>query len=270
MKIFAVRDEEYKPKKDLAYLFYHEKKKRFYIELPVDADEWETPLLLSAFAAKGQLTINSYWSMRWVQNRIIPKDRQNIVSILRDAKLSAYDEFELLRLAKGRCAQDSYRIHPIDEKQLPEYIQTRLSNRIEDVVPLNNFKLLIFLKNGVTRKIGLQELVGNERTFAKVLADDYLFRGVNVNADGFSIGWGDNLEIMYDVLANKGVLVPLDRDDFISFIDYRVVSTGQIREMLDCTRQNVNYLVEKQKLTTINKDSKVRLFLKQDLLNVMG
>ena len=37
----------------------------------------------------------------WVEQRIIPSDRQNIAEILRDNNLKEYDEFELLMLAMG-------------------------------------------------------------------------------------------------------------------------------------------------------------------------
>jgi hypothetical protein len=57
MKVFAIRDEEEYSNKDLAYLIYYEADKRFYIELPDDADPWETPLLLASFAKKGYKTI---------------------------------------------------------------------------------------------------------------------------------------------------------------------------------------------------------------------
>ena len=52
MKIFAVRDEDNTTNKAVAYLFYYEKEKRFYIELPEEADPWETPLILSSFFEK--------------------------------------------------------------------------------------------------------------------------------------------------------------------------------------------------------------------------
>lgn len=48
-EIFAVRDEDNTTNKAVAYLFYYEKEKRFYIELPEEADPWETPLILSFF-----------------------------------------------------------------------------------------------------------------------------------------------------------------------------------------------------------------------------
>lgn len=103
MKIFAIRDETDNARKDLTYLLYYETDKRFYIELPENADPWETPLLLSSFAQKGEHTINSYWSKLWVQQRIVPPDRQNIGQVLRDNGLKSYDEYGLLMLCAGRC-----------------------------------------------------------------------------------------------------------------------------------------------------------------------
>ena len=112
MKIFAIRDATDNAQKDLAYLLYYEVDKRFYIELPENADPWETPLLLASFAQKGEHTINSYWSRIWVQQRIVPSDRQNIAQILRDNGLKTYDEYELLMLSSGRCEQDDYYLSP--------------------------------------------------------------------------------------------------------------------------------------------------------------
>ena len=49
MKIYAIKDETDSSQQTLAWLIYYENAKRFYIELPDDADPWETPLLLSSF-----------------------------------------------------------------------------------------------------------------------------------------------------------------------------------------------------------------------------
>ena len=57
MKVFAIRDEFDTSNKNLAYLFYYENEKKFYIELPDDADPWETPLLLSSFLKRGEKTV---------------------------------------------------------------------------------------------------------------------------------------------------------------------------------------------------------------------
>lgn len=41
-------------------------------------------------------------------------------------KLDEYDEYELLMLAMGRCAQDDYYLVPIDEKDLPDEIPDKI------------------------------------------------------------------------------------------------------------------------------------------------
>ena len=152
MKIFAIRDESTQEQKNLAYLLYYKQEKQFYIELPENADAWETPLLLDSFVKRGETTVNSYWSKIWVQQRIVPIDRQNIGEILRDNHLKEYDEYELLMLAMGRCAQDDYYLVPINEKELPEEITRRFSKRIEDVLPLENHCLLVFFRDGAVKK----------------------------------------------------------------------------------------------------------------------
>ena len=77
MRIFAIRDETL-PEKTLGYLVYYETSKAFYIELSDDADPWETPPVLSFFVNRGIYSIDSTWSRRWVRQRIVPQDRQNI------------------------------------------------------------------------------------------------------------------------------------------------------------------------------------------------
>ena len=59
MKIFAIRDESTQEQKDLAYLLYYKQEKQFYIELPENADAWETPLLLDSFVKRRETTVNS-------------------------------------------------------------------------------------------------------------------------------------------------------------------------------------------------------------------
>lgn len=76
MKIFAIRDEAASRQVDLAYLLYYERQKTFYIEVPKERSEWEVPLLISSFVKRGEYTLNAYWSKVWVQQRIIPADRQ--------------------------------------------------------------------------------------------------------------------------------------------------------------------------------------------------
>lgn len=165
MKIFAIRDESAVNPIDLAYLLYYESEKRFYIELPENADPWETPLLLSSFIKKGETSVNSYWSNLWVQQRIVPPDRQNLGQVLKDNHLNEYDEFDLLMLSMGKCAQDDYYLVPIEEKQISSQIQKRFARRIENVVPLENYELLVFFRDGTVKNAVLRNALMMRRLF---------------------------------------------------------------------------------------------------------
>lgn len=200
MKLYVIRDEEDKTNKDLAYLFYFEQKRRFYIELPDNADEWETPLILSSFVKRGEKTVNAYWSKLWVQQRIVPTDRQNLGMILRDNGLDYYDEFKLLILADGRCAQDSYYLTEITEKELPIAIVERNNKKVEKIEPLAANKLLVHFRDDSSKQYDLNSLVGTDRHFAPVLKNEKIFRSVQVEPGGFGICWGENLCIGYDKL----------------------------------------------------------------------
>ncbi len=137
MKIYVIRNNEDSPLKDLGYLFFFTEN-MFYIELPKDINEWETPLILSSFVKKKQYTVGAYFTNLWVQQRIIPIDRQNLGQILKDNNLKEYDEFQLLVLANGRCAQDEYYITEISEDELPLEIKERLKNGKRFIPVLNN------------------------------------------------------------------------------------------------------------------------------------
>ena len=141
-----------KKAKDLAYLMYYETEKSFYIEIADDVDEWEVPLILSSYLKRGKKTVDAYHSKLWVQQRILPPDRQNLGQILKENNLDIYDEFEILKMSKGRCSQDDYYIYPILFENLPKSFTMRFNKRIEDVTPLKNGNLLVFFRNGDIKK----------------------------------------------------------------------------------------------------------------------
>jgi len=266
MKIFAIRDETDNARKDLAYLLYYESAKRFYIELPENADPWETPLLLSSFAQKGEHTVNSYWSKLWVQQRIVPPDRQNIGQILRDNGLKTYDEFGLLMLCAGRCEQDDYYLEPIDANMLPEKIVRRFSRKIEDVVPLQKCCLLVFFRDGMVRKCDLREYFEKTQRFAILAKRADYFNRIQIQTGGYGVQWDENLSISYSVLYKMGKRVPLTADDFKAFASERIINSAEAAEILDCSRQYINELVKKEQLHPIKASEKNTLFLKSEVL----
>lgn len=266
MKIFAIRDEDNAIKNDLAYLIYYEHAKRFYIEIPEDADPWETPLLLETFVKRGEKTINAYWSRLWVQQRIIPTDRQNLGQILKENGLESYDEFELLMLAEGRCAQDNYYLVPVSESDLPGEFMERHQRKVEDVIPLDEAHLLVFFRNGEIKKCNMAHLVADNSRFRPIINNSQLFCTVGVQVGGYGISWGEDMDVTDKLLYDNGVDVPLTINDFINFTSYRVVDTSEATDILECSRQNIDDLTRREKLHPIKVTAKNKLFLKSEIL----
>ena len=266
MKIFAIRDESMQVQTDLAYLLYYEIEKRFYIELPEDADPWETPLILSSFAKRGERTVNSYWSKLWVQQRIIPSDRQNLGRILKDNGLDEYDEYELLMLANGRCAQDDCYLVPVDEAQLPKEVHQRFLTRIEDVIPLEDFCLLVFFRDGAFKKCNLRSCFENTKTFQVLLSRADAFCSFTLQPGGYGVEWDVNMSVSDSMLYAMGTQIPLSATDFQSFVVHRIVNVAEAAEILGCTRQNIEYLTRTGKLHPVKASGKNTLYLKSEIL----
>lgn len=267
MKIFAIRDESDKTQKDLAFLFYYEIEKQFFIELPDNADYWENPILLGSFVKRGEKTVSPYWSKIWVQQRIIPRNRQNIDQILRDNGLKEYDEFELLMLAKGRCAQDDCYLVPLTEADLPKEIVKRFETRIgEDVLPLDGYCLLVFFRDGVVKKCDLKSHFEKTAAFNILLRKPEYFASVQMLTGGYGVFWDVNMTVSDSMLYQIGKKVPLRVSDFKNFVAQRVINATEAAELLNCSRQNVMELTKRGKLHSIKASERNTLYLKSEII----
>ena len=265
MRIFAIRDESHPRDAVLGYLIYYELPKAFYIELPDHADPWETPLLLSSFVKRGQYSVNSYWSRMWVQQRIIPQDRQNIGQILKENGLKEYDEFQLLMLTMGRCAQDDCYLEEITS-HVPPLLSERWKTKIEDVVPLQGFRLMTFFRNGEVRIADAKKFAFDHPECRPYVALENRFNAVEVQPDGYGVMWSEQAMISDHELYAHSERVPLSLEDFIGFVRHRVVSASEACRLLDCSRQNIDDLMKRGKLHPIRTDTKYKLFLRNEIL----
>ena len=105
MRKFEVRNPVYGDKV-IAYLYYDEISREYKMELLDNVKFTEAPPILSEFIEKGQKEIGNEWSKRWVQQRVVPPERQNIGQILRENGMQFFDEFPLLIKNNGRSCQD--------------------------------------------------------------------------------------------------------------------------------------------------------------------
>ena len=114
------------------YLIQNRDRHGANIELADRLDEWEAPLLFQGLVKKGIYTVPGAISALWVRERVIPSGRQNIGSILKNAKLKEHNEMALLELSKGKCSQDSCYIEEITGEELPEDIKKRTHKNISE------------------------------------------------------------------------------------------------------------------------------------------
>lgn len=249
----------------LGYLFYYEKSKRFYSELLSIYDEWEAPFIFWKNVKEKRFSIDSEQSLKFVSQRIIPPDRQNLGLILRDNKLKEYDEYKLLKLSEGRCSQDDLYIKKIEEDEICDEIKERLKKNIKDVVALKNNRVLAFFKDGKATIYDVEKYLGKDRFFSRILSYYELFTGVRVTPGGKGIEWSSTTFISSKDLYDKGKECDLSYDDFLSFSSDRLIDTSTLCEMMGCTRQYVNQLVKENKLEVAKAIGNNNLFRKADI-----
>jgi hypothetical protein len=263
MKTYEIYDRE----NDLSVgvLLYYEKEKSFIIELAPDLDEWTAPLLLTAQVKRGVYTIPRDISFLWVKGRVVPSERQNIQAILRAHKLKEYDEMKLLEITEGRCPQDSMIIRRIDA--LPAYVTERRRKNLTDCLVSEHDYWICFFADDTVRKVSFLKLWANEGL--QIPDNPELLRAAKVGTDGYFVTLDDAYDIPASVLYEAGTLIPLRPDDFTSYVTKNALDTSQSCELLECSRQNLSYLIKQGQLQPIREEVKGSLFRKGDILRKM-
>lgn len=264
MIVFEIRDESNKDSL-LGYLFYYPKSKRFYTELLGSVDEWSAPFIFWGQVKKGKYSIGYEESLEFVRQRIIPPDRQNIGMILRDNNISEYDEYKLLNLSLGRCAQDDlYLVKTNSDDLIPE-IKERFKFKLKDVMVLSDFKIMVFFKNGKTGMADISELRKNDRLFSRVIKEKNVFENVSLSPGGNGVEWsGTTIVSAEEIYANCNE-ININYEDIVGFSKNRVIDTSEAAQLLGCTRQYINQLVNQKKLIPIKKVTNNYLFRRSDI-----
>ena len=249
----------------VGYLFYYEKAKRFYTELISELDEWEAPAMFYGQVKRGIYSIDSKWSMKWVRQRIIPAERQNIGMILKENGLKAYDEYKLLCLSEGRCAQDEGYIVKIESEHIAPEIQKRLQKKVADVLPLQDNHVSVFFKDGNTRNIDAGQMLGEQNAFCRVLREPAIFDRVKVSPGGNGIEWDEDRSVMAETLYDTGEAIGIGYDDLLRYANKRLVDTTEACTLLHVSRQYINQLVKQGRLNPVLSGEKGRIFLRAEL-----
>lgn len=266
MKTYVIKDDTIKKEMELGYLIYYENSKKFHIELKDEVTSDVLPILLSSFLEQGHKSVSSYWSYLWVQDRIVPRNRQNIGSVLKAYKLDSYDEFKLLIVNKGRCEQDNSYLEEIDTEEVLKILGPRLVTKVDSIIPLPNNNLLVTFFDGKIKKCDIPEIVGLNKQFAPIFNDENLFKRVEVLPGGYEVVFCDNLYISDIELYSNGIDVNLTNGDLLTLFKEEIINVKDAQEILDCSRQNINDLIKRKKLHPVKESEKNTLLLKSEVL----
>ncbi len=261
MTIFEIRNKADKGRL-LGYLFYYERSRRFFAELLKETDEWSAPFMFSGLVKRGVYSIDSVWSRKFVEQRIVPFDRQNLGEILRDNDLKQYDEYRLLQLSEGRCAQDELYLKRINMGEVVPEISERLNGKVLDVMALSGFKALVFFKDGAGRIADVGALCKEDSRFGYVLRDEAVFKSVRVSPGGNGIEWGEERFIPSVRLKKSGKAAAVCYDDVVGFVRKRLCDSAEISAELGCTRQYVKQLTDKKRLIPVREGANSNIYMK--------
>ena len=282
MRAYAIRDASIDKNRDLAWLLYYEREDTFHIEISEDVDEWEAPLILSSFVKRGMRALDPYWSRVWVEQRIVPRDRQNLGMILKKNGLKEYDAHRLLVLADGKCAQDECFIAPIRAASFPAELSRRLAGTLSCMVPVSD-RTLFFFRDGLVESISsaaLQELsLWENEEFCAVDSDRErlkkrlrLYReglaGLSMQAGGHGITIADDGYIPVSVLRSSGTPLPVTAADFIAYLQEELIDTAEAARIMGCTRQNIQDLVRRGRIRPVKTLRNNFLFLRSEIAGI--
>lgn len=264
MLIFAIKENKNNKVTTFAHLVYFERAKEFHIDIMDGVSEWDVPLIISSFMKKGKKSVDANFSKLWVDQRIIPSDRQNLGQILKNNNMSEYDELQLLLASRGRCAQDDYYISPVSKAEYQKIYSERLKRRVLDVIPLSNKNMLVFFADKAVKKVNISDVQLSSRVLDYLKNDDN-FTLVEPVIGGYGVKWGNIAQIDNEELYKIGIDIGLTLSDFAKFAKRGVLSASEAANTLNCTRQNINLLCRSGKLQNLSDSSENTEFLASEI-----
>ena len=249
--ICAIYNEASGLRSPIGYVLYYSKWECFSIELADGLSIEDAPLFFHAFLKRKIYTLDSYWSRKWVDQRIVPEERQNLGAILKEAGLKSYQPYRLLLWGKGRSSQDDCYIVLVDENraELPKWFVNRMEEKAVYSMPLSGRRMVIAFGDGMLRVITMN---GMER-------DVWLL------PDGNGLTSEKGVIYTNQKLRKMGTILPISMDDLKEIIAMEVVTSKEAQEILHCSRQNLNYYTDKGVFTNILTDTSHRLYWRHEL-----
>ena len=114
LRTFEIRNDEIENSDAYALLTYDEDTDQYAVHIPETVDSDNLPAILSLLAKQGNRELDDKWARRFVKERVVPPDRQNIGMIMRQLHMKEYREFPILEYTSGRCCMDDFYLKEIE------------------------------------------------------------------------------------------------------------------------------------------------------------
>lgn len=239
MKIFSIKNK----KETYGYLFINHDYDDCYIELIEDLDYY--PIFFKQFVDKRKYIINSYWTYKWIGERIIPLERQNINTILKENNINYYNELKMLISSKGYSSMDDNFIEPIKYDFLDEQIKKRRERLIKDFIIIKSSKkIVVFLEN-------------DESKIFDYCSDTIPF----INQFGSEIIFTVKERYDYDYIFKNTPNSIFMFSDLKDYIELNLLSSSDITNTYGFKRQYLQTIKKKYKINPISHD----LYLNNDI-----
>ena len=138
--------------------------------------------------------------------------------------------------------------------------------KINRITALADMKLLVEFKNGVTKIYDTKKLLSEYDCF-EPLKNPEIFNMAFVDYDGSAVIWNSDLDIAEWELWSNGVEIPLTVDDLNQYQINNSIGTAEVCKILNCSRQNVDFLTKTGKIHPVMKLGNNKLFSKSEIMH---
>ncbi|MBR3357951.1 MAG: DUF2442 domain-containing protein [Solobacterium sp.] len=145
-------------------------------------------------------------------------------------------------------------------------MKERFKRNLTDCTLCSDYSLLCFFRDDTIRKVQLKDIPDDSGEIAKILRSSALFASAQITPGGYAVTFNNSIDLMAHELYTLGQPVPLQKEDFFSFLRNTILDTAEACELLECSRQNLAYLTRTEQLVPVRKEVRGTLYSKGDIL----
>lgn len=261
MKLCKITDETRHI--SVGLLYFYEKSDTYIIELSPDLSLEDAPIFFDSFLRRKKFTVGPAESRRFVESRIVPRDRQNLRSILENAGMREYEPFRLLLLAEGRCSQDDCVIRPISSE--PDWMAGRKKQWLVEADALPDRRYYFSFRDGTEGIAALEPLVRNDRTLAVILQKYDELSAAKLIGGGRTVDFGSGRILMSNAVYDNGLLELPRPGDREAILQGSLVDVPDLCSELGVSRQYINRRIQEEGIQPFRKCGGNNLYLRKDV-----